>query len=294
LGWAYLWNGSSWASTSVGSHRKVNDVGIFGNDDGWMVGSEKDISTNQYQSLIMRWVDGSWQRVTTPSMNSNWLQAVSILDTNHAWAVGGYATIMWNGSTWNLVPFTWTASPQVLNDVQGVSANDAWAVGEMGTILHWDGSSLAVSSNPATVNLNKVANSSPFDVWVVGMGGIIMHYSPPSASLSINYTNGAPGSFFTLTGANFPANSTATITINGQEVGTVPTDSSGGFVFLLNTDQADKGHYVVTATVNPSASTSFVLDPDDPTRSQESNGTIFNVPAGIAFTHVVYLPLVNR
>jgi hypothetical protein len=176
LGWAYLWNGSSWISTGVGSHRNVEDVDLFGNVDGWMVGQEVDPATSQYQSLIMRWVDDTWQRVTTPAMNSNWLHAVSVLDTHHAWAVGGFAMLMWDGSAWSQLPFSWPSTPHALNDVQGISAQDAWAVGEMGTILHWDGSTLAVSSSPATVNLNQVANSSPSDIWAVGMDGTILHY----------------------------------------------------------------------------------------------------------------------
>ena len=114
------------------------------------------------------------------------------------------------------------------------------------------------------------------------------------ASLTINYPTGSPDSFFTLTGANFPGNNTATILVNGFTLGSVPTDSSGGFVFLLNTDQADEGHYIVTATVNPSASAMFVLDSDEPIRPQEGSGTIFNVPSGIAYTRTVYLPLVRR
>jgi hypothetical protein len=117
--------------------------------------------------------------------------------------------------------------------------------------------------------------------------------TPPSAALSINYTSGKPGSFFTLEGANFPANSTATVTINGYTLGVVPTDASGDLVFLLNTDQADEGNYMVTATVNPSSSARFVLDSSKPTRQQEGQGTVFNVPGGIV-PHFVYLPLILR
>jgi hypothetical protein len=116
---------------------------------------------------------------------------------------------------------------------------------------------------------------------------------PPSAALTINYTNGAPGSFFTLEGANFLVNSTATITVNGHVLGTVPTDSSGDLVFLLNTDQADEGDYIVTATVNSSSSVKFVLDSNRRIRLQEGTGTIFNIPGGIV-THIVFLPLVRR
>lgn len=117
--------------------------------------------------------------------------------------------------------------------------------------------------------------------------------TPPSATLVINYTSGQPGSYFTLRGANFPASSTAAITINGYTLGTVPTDAEGGLIFLLTTGQADEGSYVVAATGNPSSSVGFVLDSSRPVRPQEGEGTTFNVPSGL-LTHKVYLPLILR
>jgi Right handed beta helix region len=122
-------------------------------------------------------------------------------------------------------------------------------------------------------------------------GTEIPECTPPAAALTINYASGGPGSFFTLEGANFPAGDVAAVTANGHMLGTVPTDSDGDLIFLLNTDQADPGHYFVTATVNPSSSVRFVLEPDKPLRSQEGQGMILNVPGGLVFH--VYLPLVQ-
>lgn len=161
----------------------MTNVSMAGNSDGWMVGDEVNISTNQYKSLAMRWVNSSWQSVSIPNVFNSQLYAVSTLDANQAWAVGLFDTLMWNGSIWSVVPNQGTHG---LRDVLAMASNDAWVVGELGTILHWDGSSFAVSSNPATVYLNKVANSSPFNVWVVGMSGTILHYEEPSLKISGN------------------------------------------------------------------------------------------------------------
>jgi hypothetical protein len=117
--------------------------------------------------------------------------------------------------------------------------------------------------------------------------------TPPNAALVINYASGKPGSYFTLRGANYPADSTATVSINGHALGSVPTDSSGDLVFLLNTDEADEGDYSVTASVNPGSSAGFSLDSSHLIHFQEGEGTIFNVPGGL-ITHYVYLPLVLR
>ena len=105
---------------------------------------------------------------------------------------------------------------------------------------------------------------------------------------------GAPGSFFTATGTGFPSNITATVTINSVALGTVPTDGNGDFAFILSTANADEGAYVVTASVNPTASARFILDADEPVRPQEGDSTIFEVPAGIAFTKFVFLPIIMR
>jgi parallel beta-helix repeat protein len=117
--------------------------------------------------------------------------------------------------------------------------------------------------------------------------------TPPTEVLVINYSSGKPGSYFTLEGANFPANSTVTIMVNGHTLGTVPTDANGDLIFLLATNQADDGRYLVTAAMNPSISVGFILDPSKSTRSQEGSGMIFNLPGGLV-THFVYMPVVRR
>jgi hypothetical protein len=116
----------------------------------------------------------------------------------------------------------------------------------------------------------------------------------PPATLVANYASGRPGSFFTLAGTGFPADSTATVAVNGTVLGTVPTDTGGNLVFLLSTGQAGEGHYTVNAAVNPSAPAMFVLDVGEPLRPQEGEGPVFDVPAGLAYTELVYLPLIER
>ena len=119
-------------------------------------------------------------------------------------------------------------------------------------------------------------------------------------TLVINHNSGRPGSFFEVKGDNFPANATATITINGTTLGTVPTDSAGAIEFELNTTGLDPtgdddGAYFVTGTVNPSATVRFDIDSSAPD-TWPSVGTtpVFPVPPGIAFTRFIYLPIILR
>ena len=115
-------------------------------------------------------------------------------------------------------------------------------------------------------------------------------YQPPT--LEIDHDSGKPGSFLNVTGHHYPANSTATIKINNHTLGTVQTDATGSFGFQINTASADEGTYFVTVTVNPSATIRFTLDQNAPLYPQSGSGPIIIVPASIAFTRFVYLPIV--
>jgi DNA-binding beta-propeller fold protein YncE len=113
--------------------------------------------------------------------------------------------------------------------------------------------------------------------------------------LGINYVSGSPGSYFNINGTNFPPNSTATILINSTIISnSIVVDNAGNLQFILNTDSADNGFYVINVSVNPSASISFVLEPEAPLRPLEGSGEILNVPAGSVFSHSSFLPLVLR
>lgn len=115
-------------------------------------------------------------------------------------------------------------------------------------------------------------------------------------TLTINHDVGQPGSFFEVKGENFPPNATVTVTINGTTLGTVTTDDDGEFEFELATTGADEGAYFVTATSGSSSATvKFTLDSGFSTMwPAEGTLPLFNVPASIAFTEAVYLPIILR
>lgn len=109
-----------------------------------------------------------------------------------------------------------------------------------------------------------------------------------------NYTTGAPGSYLNLAGNGYPPNQTGTLTINGNIAGDILTDGNGEFIVTLTTSNADEGIYIVVASVNPSASTRFVLDNSAEIRPRDGSYPILEVPLGIAFTREIYLPLIQR
>jgi hypothetical protein len=58
----------------------------------------------------------------------------------------------------------------------GTAPTDMWAVGDEGTVLHYDGQTVASVPAGTTAHLTDVWGTGPSDVWAVGHGGTIVHY----------------------------------------------------------------------------------------------------------------------
>jgi hypothetical protein len=144
-----------------------------------------------------------------------------------------------------------------------------------------------------TINMLAIDPVSPTSLYAATAGGGVYGFELIPVLVS-NHSSGAPGSYFTFTGYDFPPDESATITINGVNLGTVPTDASGGLTFILKTSAtAEEGSYRVTATVNPSATTRFTLTAGGVVHPQEGTGTVFDLPEGIAYL-VNFLPLLAK
>jgi hypothetical protein len=127
-----------------------------------------------------------------------------------------------------------------------------------------------------------------------GPNGLSVLYVAQNLALTSNYGDGAPGSFFLLSGTGFLPSQTAEITVNGRSLGTTLTDENGSVNVALDTEQANAGTYIVTVTTGPvSRAVHLILDPALPVRSDENSDIILIVPAGIAYTTFNYLPLVG-
>jgi hypothetical protein len=57
-----------------------------------------------------------------------------------------------------------------LNGIWGSAAADVWAVGDYGTILHWNGDFWSASVSGTPFNLNGIWGNRADDVWAVGQG----------------------------------------------------------------------------------------------------------------------------
>jgi len=69
-----------------------------------------------------------------------------------------------------------SGSNQDIRGVWGSSASDVFAVGNGGTILHYDGNEWSPMVSGTSANLLYVWGTSPSDVFVTGASGTILHY----------------------------------------------------------------------------------------------------------------------
>jgi all-beta uncharacterized protein len=63
-----------------------------------------------------------------------------------------------------------------LNAIWGASATDVFVVGDSGRILHYDGTSWTVQPTPTAQHLTAVWGANGTDVFAVGVNGTILHY----------------------------------------------------------------------------------------------------------------------
>jgi S-layer homology domain len=159
--------------------------------DVWAVGFYHDPGDSTYKTLIEQESGGQWNVVSSPNQgtNPNYLEGVSDVFDNDAWAVGYYVgtdghihtlTEHWNGTAWSIV-----TSPNVANAsnyLQAVSVHslgDVWAVGYYNSgsgyrtlIEHWNGTQWSITPSPnigtGENELLAVATVSANDVWAAG------------------------------------------------------------------------------------------------------------------------------
>jgi hypothetical protein len=180
---------------------QLNAVAVVSANDVWAVGfSPHPSGTPLYirQTLIEHWNGSNWSVIPSPNpAGKTWvvLNGVTAISANDVWAVGHSGdpssiplqtlTMHWNGTSWSIIPSPspGTYNGNVLNAVDGVSANDVWAVGwyqsgptgqEGGALtMHWNGKAWTVIPNPSRWPLYGVTAISSNDVWAVGEQSIL-------------------------------------------------------------------------------------------------------------------------
>lgn len=171
------WDGTAFSivsSPNPGARSNVlRDVEATGPEDVWAVGATNIRSGQKARAIVEHWDGASWQLVTTTHLRQG-LSAVSAVAPDGVW-VAGLDLSRWNGSTWTRIWRNPGGSEEIayLSSVQGVSASDAWVVGQ-----HYEPSMfVAQAQDGQLINQRYSCDYSGFgdievladnDVWAVG------------------------------------------------------------------------------------------------------------------------------
>jgi hypothetical protein len=91
-----------------------------------------------------------------------------------------------------------------LRAIWGASASDIWAVGDGGTLMHWDGVRWSTTLGDTRQRWFALWGSSATDVWVVGLAGAIQRFNGTAwQTVAIGTTEGLTSIWGTGTGTVF-------------------------------------------------------------------------------------------
>jgi len=131
-------------------------------DDVWIVGERRG-ATDVRRYDGRRWSDAYSLR--DYPVHGAWGAGRDV-----AWVAAGAFGFLWNGSEWRLVPAA--LSGGALRAVWASGPNDAWAVGDGGTLIHWEDGEFRDTSPIDQVpvyakdrNYVGIWGASPRDVW---------------------------------------------------------------------------------------------------------------------------------
>jgi hypothetical protein len=163
LGGAHVlgWDGQRWGG--VGADRADRAAAAtFGLSahDAWVAGNG-----------IEHWDGSSWTQEVPSGATFTSLSGSFRTDV---WAVGPGGIQHYDGTAWSAVSAP--SGGGALAAVWVSALWDAWFVGAAGTILHWNGSTIASLPAVTMKDLTCVSGTSEIDVWAGGQDGTLVHY----------------------------------------------------------------------------------------------------------------------
>jgi hypothetical protein len=199
-GGLYHWDGVTWKWVSAPIYEIFSSLSILNPNCGWAVG---------FHGAIIRWDGLSWQPVVSPT--GMYLGSVEVVSENEVY-VGGETLFHLVGTDWTVVsgvsPFSvyaiamnsstsgWAAgvdgfsryeapiwryvklpTNNVIRDISIVADDDAWAVGEGGVILRWNGTDWLLVTHHHEYLLNAVKMLDANNGWAVGANGTILRWN---------------------------------------------------------------------------------------------------------------------
>jgi photosystem II stability/assembly factor-like uncharacterized protein len=186
----------------------LRDIYMLSANDGWIVGG--DPASNgaiEYNVAFILHYDGTqWSTVgELPEAGKGYtLTAIDMVSPTEGWAVGNntilhYTTASTGGSTgagggmgtWEKVKSPGDGN-YALYDIKMVSADEGWATGRSGIMLHYKGGTWSQVESNVHDHMYTLAVVSSSDVWALGDYGHTTHYDGTAwtePNLALNWSN---------------------------------------------------------------------------------------------------------
>jgi hypothetical protein len=163
------WDGAAWSTVDFGG--AIDPTGlqaIWGTsrNDLWLGDS--------LNGRVHRWNGTTWTTTITQTVEVTDLWGSSSSDV---YASGIFGMSRWNGGAWTEISDTAVEQAEAM---WGFGANDVWAVGDFGTLAHWNGQAwtdtLPADDDRFQEDHTSVWGAASDDVWAVGDFGAISHW----------------------------------------------------------------------------------------------------------------------
>ena len=175
-------SGDGWALETSPVDLTLRRVFTLAADDAWAVADESyPLGPGQsgVQSRLLHWNGSVWTtffigRSARVHRRSLFRQRETRMGNSSTDDGSGpvYHFIRWDGTEWSTVQ-----DAPALAALQMISADDGWAVGAAGALMHWDGGNWSAVDSPTGLDLDEVAFTSSDSGWAASEQGVILRYA---------------------------------------------------------------------------------------------------------------------
>jgi hypothetical protein len=129
------------------------------------------------QWRILRYAEGAWRVKTGADPAPMCVNNFFPVSADDIWVVTMFNEIfVWRGAAWQKV----YEAPGELWDICMVSADEGWAVGEDGIVVHYKDDVFSEERLPDAATAYEVVFNRPSDGWAVGSRGVLYHWDGAS------------------------------------------------------------------------------------------------------------------
>jgi len=193
--------GSAWTALTSGTTASLEDIYFISTTEGWASG---------YSGVILHTTDGGTTWQIQPNSLTSVVAGIKFFDAMNGWACG-YSGVIFHttngGATWTAHTSGFTGTSLYLRDLALISATEGIAVGENGTIIHFEGDNTGISDETLSCSIapNPVVNnltinvSRPTFISIVNPEGKVLIDATVDAQQVIDVSEYANGIYFIKT-----------------------------------------------------------------------------------------------